>query len=435
MAKSHARAGRIGRVLPDSANPAEKIVEIVQQLASCDAVEDVVGVITRAVREHVGADGATLVMRDGNRSRYLEENAIGALWKGRDFPMEDCISGWAMTHRAQAVVPDILEDARIPQPLYAATFVRSLVMTPIECADEVIGALGAYWSRPRTPTESECATLDAIANSAALALVNVRLLAEIRLDEHRKERFLDGLANELSALVGPLRTSLHAQRHATDAATLRRAGEVINRQLDRHARLIGHLRDGSALLSGKDEPSFWPIDLSDPIERAIHARRDAAASAEVDIAFRTPSTPLPVLGDEHRLEQAFGHLLDNSLRFTPPGGRIGVTTGVVGGDIVTEIDDTGVGISEPALPRLFEPFYHPEKEPARSVSGLGLGLSLVMRIARMHGGTASIHSRGSGLGTCVRFSIPLLDLRDRSPRDPNEALPDVTSRRSIADRS
>jgi len=392
-----------------------KIVEIVQTLASCDAVDDVVRVLARATRAHVGADGTTVVMRDGDHARYLEEDAIGDLWKGHAFPIEDCISGWAMQRNMQVVVPDIREDPRIPLAVYDPTFVRSLVMTPIECAGEVVGALGAYWAQVRTPTEIECRTLQAIADSAALALVNVRLLAEIRTDERNRERFLDGLAHELGALVGPLRTSLHAQRHSKDAVVLRRADEVITRQLADTSRLIDRLRDGSTLLSGKDQASLWPIDLAEPLARAIAARREDARRAEVRIEFATPTTPLPVLGDEHRLAQAFGHVLDNSLRFTPPGGRVSVAAAVVGACVVADIEDTGVGISADVLPRLFEPFYRPEEEPQSSTSGLGLGLSLVSRIARMHGGNANIHSTGAGQGTRVTVRIPLLDLREAAP--------------------
>lgn len=412
MAARHEPAGNIPAMQTEPLTPELRIVEIVQQLASCDAARDVVRVLATSTRRYVGADGATVVMRDGDRSRYLDEEAIGALWKGRDFPEDECISGWAMKHDTQVVVADTREDPRIQQHLYAATFVRSLVMTPIRCAGEVIGALGAYWSEPRTASQAECMILDAIANSAALALVNVRLLAEIRLDERLKERFLDGLANELGALIGPLRTSLHAQRHSTDAVVLRRAGEVITRQLAGHARLIDHLRDGSELLSGKHDPSFWPMDLADSLVRAITARRDAAIAAEVEVAFREPTTPLPVLGDERRLTQAFGHVLDNSLRFTPPGGRITVAAAVIGSWAVVEIEDTGLGISPHVLPHLFEPFYRPEQEPERSASGLGLGLSLVARIARTHGGSVSIRNAGTGQGTWVTLRIPLLDLRE-----------------------
>jgi len=354
-------------------------------------------------------------MRDGDRARYLEEDAIGALWKGHDFPMQDCISGWAMHHNQQVVIPDIRHDPRIPLPLYESTFVRSMVMTPVECAGEVVGALGAYWSEPRTPSALECETLQAIASSAALALVNVRLLAEIRMDERRKERFLDGLANELGALVGPLRTSLHARRHSKDEATLRRADEVITRQLADHARLIHHLRDGSALLSGKEALSFWPIDLADPLARAVESRRVAAIGAEVALVFQEPDTPLPVLGDEYRLEEAFGHLLDNSVRFTPPGGRITVTAAVAGAQVIVHVDDTGVGISASVLPRLFKPLYRPEQEPESSASGLGLGLSLVAHIARMHGGQARIASEGAGRGTRATLCIPLIDFRGNAP--------------------
>jgi two-component system CheB/CheR fusion protein len=412
MAARHDRARSLGGMANERHPPEMEIVQIVKLLASCDAVEDVVRVLASAARSHVGADGVTVVMRDGDRSRYLEENAIGALWKGRDFPLDECISGWAMQRNLQVVVPDIRDDPRIPLPLYQATFVRSLVMTPIECAGEVVGALGAYWSQARTPSAVECETLQAIASSAALALVNVRLLADIRQDVHRKERFLDGLANELGALVGPLRTSLHTQRHSKDAEALRRAGEVITRQLADHARLIDHLRDGSTLLSGKDSLSFWPIDLADPIARAIDARRQDAARAEIEIAFRPPSTPLPVLGDERRLAQALGHLLDNSLRFTPPGGRISVHAEVVGPCVVAQVEDTGVGISADVLPHLFEPFYRPEQEPENSAAGLGLGLGLVAQIARLHGGEARVRSAGAGKGTSVMLRIPLLDLRE-----------------------
>lgn len=421
MAPRHVRVGNILRMQTEPLAPALRIVEIVQKLASCDAVSDVVRVLAATTRHHVGADGATVVMRDGDRARYLHEDAIGVLWQGRDFPADECISGWAMKHDEQVVIPDIREDARIPQRLYEATFVRSLVMTPIECAGEVIGALGAYWREPRTPSDAECAALDAIANSAALALVNVRLLAEIKLDAHRKERFLDGLANELGALVGPLRTSLHTQRHSTDAAALRRAGEVIARQLAGHARLIDHLRDGSALLSGKEEPSFWPIDLADPLSRALGARCAAAAAAEIELDFRKPTTPLPILGDERRLTQAFGHVLDNSLRFTPPAGRITVAASVMGSSVVVEIEDSGVGIAPDVLPRLFEPFYRPEQEPESSASGLGLGLGLVARILRTHGGSARIESAGAGQGARVTLRIPLLDLREDSASHARQA--------------
>lgn len=416
MAERHACAGNIGGMQTDSLLPELKIVEIVRQLASCDAVEDVVRVLSTSARHYVGADGVTVVMREGDRCRYLEEDAIGALWKGQDFPADECISGWAMQNRAQVVIPDVRQDPRVPQALYADTFVRALVMTPIECDGEVIGALGAYWAEVHDPTEAECAALDAVANSAALALVNVRLLAELELDKHRREQFLEGLAHELGGLLGPLRTSLHAQRHSSDAEVLRRAGEVIAQQLTRHARLIDHLRDGSELLSGRGAPAFWPIDITDPIARAIRERRDAIRAADVRLVFPPAGTPLPVLADERRLAQAIGHVLDNSLRFTPPGGSIVVTAAAAGAWVVVEIEDTGVGIAPDVLPRLFEPFHRPQQEPGRSVSGLGLSLSMVARIAQMHGGSARIHSAGVGQGTRVTLRIPLLDLREDAAR-------------------
>lgn len=123
-----------------------------------------------SARRLIGADGITLVMRNGHECRYVEEDAIGALWKGRSFPMGNCVSGWAMTHREQVVIPDIRNDPRVPLPLYAATFVRSLAMTPIVRDNEAIGAIGAYWATTHAATPQELLTLRALAQTAGAEL-------------------------------------------------------------------------------------------------------------------------------------------------------------------------------------------------------------------------------------------------------------------------
>jgi two-component sensor histidine kinase len=145
---------------------------VIRRLSAARSLHEVMGVVTYAVRSLLRADGATFVLRDGDRCYYAEEDAISPLWKGRRFPMKACISGWTMQHQEPAIVPDIFEDPRIPIDAYRPTFVRSLVMAPVG-ADRVIGAIGAYWSEPREPRREEVERLQAIAGAAALALGQV----------------------------------------------------------------------------------------------------------------------------------------------------------------------------------------------------------------------------------------------------------------------
>lgn len=162
----------------EDATAQTRLVRAVLDLAGARGVEDIVRIVRSAARQIAHADGATFVLRDNGRCYYVDEDAIAPLWRGLRFPMEDCISGWAMLRAQQMVIPDIYTDRRIPQDAYRPTFVRSLAMTPIRTADP-LGAIGVYWAEEHEATPAECALLQALADSTALAMENVRVLAEI----------------------------------------------------------------------------------------------------------------------------------------------------------------------------------------------------------------------------------------------------------------
>jgi GAF domain-containing protein len=146
-------------------------------LDQLDAVTDLTGVgevVRTAARTLTGAMGATFIIREGDHCFYADEDAIAPLWKGQRFPIDTCLSGWAMLHRSTAVVPDIELDARIPLEAYRPTFVRSLAMVPVGTPDAV-AAIGAYWSLPRTPQPPEVAGLEALAAAAGAAITRIGL--------------------------------------------------------------------------------------------------------------------------------------------------------------------------------------------------------------------------------------------------------------------
>jgi diguanylate cyclase (GGDEF)-like protein len=156
----------------------ERLVKAVQELSLARDLPTIQRIVRTTARELTGADGATFVLRDNDQCHYADEDAIAPLWKGKRFPMSICISGWVMLNHRSTVIPDIYADPRIPADAYRPTFVRSLAMVPIRTLAP-IGAIGNYWAQPYRPDEREVALLQALADTTAVAMENVRVWSEL----------------------------------------------------------------------------------------------------------------------------------------------------------------------------------------------------------------------------------------------------------------
>lgn len=156
-----------------------------ERLATARSLDAVVEILRETARAIVGAEGIAVVIREGDKCYYAAEDSAGPFWAGNRFPLESCISGWAMIHRETVVLSDVLVDPRIPQEAYRPTFVRSLVMAPIGVPN-AIAAIGAYWSDVRDHEPATVARLEALARSAAIAIENARLLATVSQSDRQR---------------------------------------------------------------------------------------------------------------------------------------------------------------------------------------------------------------------------------------------------------
>ena len=139
------------------------------RLAMARNLDDVIAIVRSAARAIASADGVSFVLREGEKCHYVEEDAIGPLWKGQRFPMSACISGWAMMNARTAVIEDIFADPRIPHDAYRPTFVKSLIMTPVGGAAPV-AAIGAYWATRRTFSQRDVELVESLAAEVAGSL-------------------------------------------------------------------------------------------------------------------------------------------------------------------------------------------------------------------------------------------------------------------------
>lgn len=218
------------------------LMEAVECLASAPDEHAVAAIVRTAARRLTGADGVSVVLKKGDRVHYVDEDAVGPLWKGQSFPIEACISGWAILHRQTVVIPDITGDPRIPLAAYQPTFVKSLAMAPVGMP-EPVAAIGAYWATQRRPADEEVRALETIARAASVALENVRLrqeLTEALLRAERAERaqniFLAQMSRNIRVPVSSLATMAELlERVQTDprqqqlARSLRRSSEDVSR--------------------------------------------------------------------------------------------------------------------------------------------------------------------------------------------------------------
>jgi len=165
----------------------EQLVAVVQELSQAHDIDTVMRIVRTSARTLTGADGATFVLRDGDRCHYVDEDAISPLWKGQKFPMSACISGWAMLNQKSAVIEDIYKDERIPADAYRPTFVKSLVMVPIR-QKSPIGAIGNYWAQTRKPTDEEVKILQALADATSVTIKNIELYDALQRSYQQREK-------------------------------------------------------------------------------------------------------------------------------------------------------------------------------------------------------------------------------------------------------
>jgi GAF domain-containing protein len=150
----------------------QKLLASIDEIAGANTYDDVMSVLCKGARNLSGADGVTFVRREGNLCHYMDEDAVGPLWKGKRFPLASCISGWCMLHRQTAIVPDIYRDPRIPHDAYRPTFVRSMIMTPVG-TQHIVAAIGAYWAEPHVPTQHAVTLFEALAKSTGSTLARM----------------------------------------------------------------------------------------------------------------------------------------------------------------------------------------------------------------------------------------------------------------------
>ncbi|HEY4555963.1 MAG TPA: response regulator, partial [Lysobacter sp.] len=233
---------------------------------------------------------------------------------------------------------------------------------------------------------------------------------EEQLEEaaRQKDQFIATLGHELRNPLAPIRYATRLLQAGASPGQVERARTVIERQAAAMAQLLDQLLDQNRIARGQIELDRHVLDFAVLVRDALDDTRALAEANGQAIVLASTDTPVPVDGDGLRLKQVIDNLLQNALKFTPPGGRVDVVLAAEAGEAVLRLTDTGVGIAPDLLDTIFEPLVQADAGPAAVTrGGLGIGLSIVRQIARLHGGSVSAGSPGPGLGATFEVRLPL----------------------------
>jgi signal transduction histidine kinase len=230
----------------------------------------------------------------------------------------------------------------------------------------------------------------------------------LREADRRKDEFLAMLAHELRNPLAPISNSLHVLRlvGGTDP-TLAGVRAMMERQVNHLVRLVDGLVEVSRLTRGRIELRKERVELGALLGSAVEASKPMLDAAGQEVVLALAPEPLYLDADPVRLVQVFANLLDNAAKYSERAGRISVEARREDEGAVVTVRDSGIGIPEDMLARIFEAFTQVGDDERRSQGGLGIGLTLARILVQKHGGSLTAFSEGRGRGSEFTVRLPL----------------------------
>lgn len=303
------------------------------------------------------------------------------------------------------------------RPLLRSLGAASFAAVPLHARGKVIGSITMVHTSPeRRFGPDELWLAGELAQRTALALDNVELYRranqareEAEAANRAKDKFLGMLSHELRTPLTPVLAHLiKLESDPSVPGPLRRPLEVIRRNVELEARLIDDLLDLTRVGSGKFHLEKKVIDVHALLANALEICRGDLLAKGLELAIRMDAPGFHVRADPARLQQVFWNLVKNAVKFTPAGSIEVATLAAPDGRIRIEIRDSGIGLDEELISRVFQPF---EQGEDRTSGGLGLGLTITKALVDLHEGEIRLESAGKGQGTTASVLLPVVGER------------------------
>ena len=290
---------------------------------------------------------------------------------------------------------------------YGAAEIGAMINIPLLKDGRLVSLVGVYQKTPRRWTEAERDFAIAVVGRCWESTERARVTDELRRADQRKDQFLATLAHELRNPLAPLQNALLIARNPNARLPPGRLFDLMDRQIQQLVRLVDDLLDISRISRGAIELQVQDLRLEQVLNTALETVRPALEAAHHTIDVRPMEASLTVRGDEVRLTQIFANLLHNAAKYTPPHGRIEVSTTLGADTVRVAVRDNGIGIPVEMQDRVFDMFTQVTQSRGQLQGGLGIGLALVKNLVELHGGSVGVHSDGPGRGSEFSITLPV----------------------------
>jgi signal transduction histidine kinase len=410
------------RELGRSVDQLSGLSKVGEAVSSSLDLHEVLSTIVKHAVELSGTEGGSIFEFDDESEEFQIRTAYGTsdelldALRATKVGLHDTLVGRAASTGTSLAAADISRappDDHLNQLARAGW--RSMLAVPLVRENRILGALvvrrhsAGEFSAPITEL------LETFASQSALAIHNARLFQELALKTDELEVASRHKSEFLASMSHELRTPLNAVIGFSEVLLDRMFGELNDKQEEyledirgsgRHLlELLNEILDLSKVEAGQMELELGESSIREALEHGVAMVRERASRQRLSLDVVVDPNVDVVVADPLRLKQVILNLLTNAVKFTPTGGRIEARAQRVDGEILVSVEDSGIGIAEDDLERIFESFQQGPRSGSGAAEGTGLGLTLSKRIVELHGGRLWVESR-LGHGSTFTFAIP-----------------------------
>jgi signal transduction histidine kinase len=387
------------------------ILEVTRSLNQTLNLEMQLKMIEDVATQLTETAAASIFLRDNKTDELFFLSATGEAADGEKgerlrripVPVDGSIAGWVVRTGEPAVVNDARQDERHYERTDDETqFVtRSILAVPLIRREKIIGALEVLNKVDgKAFSQDDLDLLTTLAAQAAVAIENARLFEQSDL----VSEVVHELRTPMTSIIGY--SKLLNMPGIADETRVQFA-ETIHREATRLGKMVNDFLDWARLEAGRVKFAEEPVDVGQLVDEAARLIEPQAQERGIVVDKEVAAEPLIVTGDEARLKQVFLNLASNGVKYNCDQGRLDFVVRRTGDQAVIAVHDTGAGIPEESVDKLFQRFYRvPGTENV--VRGTGLGLNITKSLVEAHGGKIDVEST-VGEGTTFTVSLPLVE--------------------------
>lgn len=387
------------------------ILEVTRSLNQTLNLEMQLKMIQDVATQLTETAAASIFLRDNKTDELFFLSATGEAADGEKgerlrripVPVDGSIAGWVVRTGEPAVVNDARRDKRHYERTDDEThFVtRSILAVPLIRREKIIGVLEVLNKVDgKAFSQDDLDLLTTLAAQAAVAIENARLFEQSDL----VSEVVHELRTPMTSIIGY--SKLLNMPGIADETRVQFA-ETIHREATRLGKMVNDFLDWARLEAGRVRFAEGPVDVGQLVDETARLIEPQAQERGIVVAKEIPPEPLIVTGDEARLKQVFLNLASNGVKYNCDQGRLDFVVRRTGDQALIAVRDTGAGIPEESVDKLFQRFYRvPGTENV--VRGTGLGLNITKSLVEAHGGKIDVEST-VGEGTTFTVSLPLAE--------------------------